>query len=396
MKLKIKFPAIVAEVVIGLILVACVPEAVEEGVNETEVVTREEEVQGEITVEENTAVPELIEPDLAQELTVIYALPDTGIAYLLTPRREPIEITSEELSQNPSALENQVLGTLTVVQSLRDELPVDTYNIILDPSGESVVYVGTTISAQFQAVIRTLPLPIPEERPIAMISSEQMCLAWNTLQICALVSTPLRDDLSRRIEEAIGNLGVDPNLFAIDRAIPDVEGDNFVAICTEQLSQEAPSYSECNASVLTAPVEIADALPSLPGDPDAIETGLLIVLEDLVLSNDAYSDRELTEPIEELNAGTYLMYDIILPEDSIIGEYDNQQISLSRVGLSSQVGADPDLYLHAVIGAPLVGEAPGGAPPDTRPEAVISNLWVKGWDGKWRCYFRWRQCPWLQ
>lgn len=332
-------------------------------------------------------------PDLATEVSVFYALPDSGIAYLLTPRQEAPGITAEELAEQPDALDNQVLATFKVVQQLSEELPVDDYTVTLDPGGEAVSFNGTSGAVLFPAVIRSLPLPLPDERPVAMISSVQMCLAWGTLQICALVSTPLPSDLVEQLDAAIQELGAEPGSFALDRSIPDVEGDGMVGICLAELIKDEPNYAECKATVLAAP--ILESLDPPTAAPDAVSTAVLVVLENLVLDNDVFSDPELTQLKGQLPPGNYLMYDIILPDDPVIGTYNEQPITASRVGLSTGVGQDPEAYLRAVIGAPLTGEAVQGAPPDG-PEAVISNLWIRGWDGVWRCYFKERQCPWLQ
>jgi hypothetical protein len=297
------------------------------------------------------------------------------------------DIKVEELTENPGALEKEALGVLKVVQQLSDELPTDDYALTLDSSGENVLFTGANAAASFPAIIRTLPLPLPESRPVAMISSVQMCLAWDSVQICALVSTPLRDDLREQLATAIQDLGSDPSLFALDRGIPDVEGDNVLDICLAELSKAQPDYTQCRASVLAAPA--LEALDPPPGVPDAINTGVLVVLEDLQLNDDVFGDPELTDLIGKLPPENFLIYDIVLPDDPVIGTYDEQRITESRAGLSPGVDQDPEFYLRAVIGAPLIGEAIIGIPPEG-PEAVISNLWI----GK-SCLFRWRQCPYL-
>jgi hypothetical protein len=391
-----------------LVLTVCGPTPAPQVIEETVVV--EKEVEKVVTVEVQKEVEKVVTPplvpevllplseeqklqgvaegngliydELAREFTVFYALPDTGIAFLLTPRREQPDIEKPE----------EVLGALSVVQQLHDELPPDTYAITLGPGQEVVRFIGAERQPEFPAVIRTLPLLVREARPVALIGSEQMCLTWETTQICALVSTPLRGDLLERLVQAVNNLGANPDLFALDRAIPDVEGRNVLADCAEALRTETPAYDKCRASVLAAPVETADALPPLPSyQESALGTGVLVVLEDL--KEDVYADPDLTQQVGSLPAGSYLMYDIVLPDDPVIGEYDEQQITRSRAGLSTGVNENTKLNLPAVIGAPIVGQAPGGAPPDDRSEDFISNLWRHRWDCHWSCYFKWWQCP---
>jgi hypothetical protein len=99
----------------------------------------------------------------------------------------------------------------------------------------------------------------------------------------------------------------------------------------------------------------------------------------LKLNDDVFSTPELTKPIGELQLGNYLMYNIRLPDDEVIDTYDDQLITVSRVGLASEAGRDFELYLRAIIGVPLVGEAIQGVPPE-RPQAIISNLVTYAWD----------------
>jgi len=358
------------------------------------------------TAEETGNPVEDFEP--AIDLSIIYALSD-GAAYVLTPRRTSPGVKAEELAGDPSALENMILGRLTVVRPLIGELPRGIYTITLDPTGETVVFAGEAGVRNFPAVIRSLPLPIPEPRPVAMISSVQMCIAWDTLQICALISTTLPDDLRQLLESGIQELGANPNSFALDRAVPDLEGDNIVKPCLDELTKQQPDYTKCPASVLAAPAVEALEPPPLPpvangagvlaapvqqAEPEVNSTAVLVVLTKLDLAEDAYTDHMLTpvSRVGEVQPGNYLMYDIILSSDQVIDTYDNQQITDSRVGLSTQVGEEPQLYLHAVIGAPLVGDPITGGPPEG-DEAVISSLWIKR-NGKWSCYLR--ECPYYR
>jgi hypothetical protein len=330
--------------------------------------------------------------ELATEYSVFYALPDQVFAYLLTPRRDSPGITAEELVANPGALENQVLGRLRVVESPTGEFQPGDYTITLEPNLEVLSFNGPTDIVRVPVVIRSLPVSLPELRPVAMISSLQMCLAWDTLQICGLVSTPLPSNLQEQLLGAIQELGADPEQFDLDRGIPDVEGDNILEPCLNDIGQEEPSYRQCRSSVLAVPA--LEPLKALPADPDAIGTSVLVVLENLILENDVFADPDFTRPIGELPPGNYVMYNIVFPEDPLVPGFENWRATLSRVGLSPGVGQDPQYYLRAIIGAPLTGDAVVGEPLE-EPEAVISNLWVRGWDGRWSCYFQWRQCPWV-
>jgi hypothetical protein len=337
-----------------------------------------------------TDTPPPSDVDLATEFSVFYALPETspdpGIAYLLTPRRESPGITAEELVANPGALQDQVLGRLRIVRqsTLQLQLPPGDYMITLAPDGEALLFTGAAGEVAVPAVIRALPIPLTD-RPVAMISSVQMCLAWDLLQICGLVSTPLPGPLIEQLNAAVEDLEVNPDSLALDRAIPDVEGDNVLDPCLAELNKDEPDYTQCPASVLAAPAR--EALPPPPSFPDAISTGVLVVLQDLELPDDVFKEPDTNDPVGLLPAGNYVMYDIVLPEDEVIDTYDEQQITVSRVGLSPVAGAEPEFYLLAIRGAPLQGTPPEG------PQAVISNLWIEGWDGIWSCYVRSWQCP---
>jgi hypothetical protein len=349
---------------------------------------------------------------LAAEHTVIYALPGTypsytpvdsgvpnlkpGIAYLLTPRRNapwakdpPIELKN---------LQDQLLGALKVVQQLIAALPPDTYAISYDPKSDpekpDIKFVGEKNTVTFAGRIDTLPAPIAVGRPVALITSRQMCFTWERTQICAEVPTPLPKELRTQLESAAAKLGV-PGLIDLDGAVPDVEGVNVLKNCESALSVEPPVYDKCTASVLAAPIIEENKVPTPPPPPDTETISASTVLEVLlpiteVVCTDVKCGTD-AQKAGDVPAGPYLMYDLVLKTDPKLTETATQ----SRVGMSSGVKSEPAFYLPAVVGASYIGQpAPG------LPEEVISNLWKCKWDNKcgcWKCscYFKWRQCPWL-
>ena len=318
--------------------------------------------------------------DLASDHTVFYAFPDTGIAFLLTPIAGGPGKTAEVLAQEPGNIQNLMLGGLTVISGFSGfPLSQGDYLITLAPDGEELQFTqlnGDVFS--FPAVIRSLPQPLSRE--LALITSSQMCLAWNRTQVCALVNAPLRSDLVQQINNAIENLGIDPASIALERAIPDVEGFNMIQRCADALANEPPSYDQCRSTVLAAPA-VADGAFDATSQAEGTYTGiaLLVVLEPL--KDQVFLDPQLTQVAEGLPNGDYLTFEVLLS-----GETPTRDEPIpTRV---AQEGPQGSFYLPAQSGGALIGDPVRGFGPSNEDEAVIANLWCKG-----RCYFKWWQCP---
>jgi hypothetical protein len=318
---------------------------------------------------------------LARQHTVLYAFPDTGVASLLTPVEKGPGLTAEELAKNPGAIQNVSLGGLTVIIQTTSKLTPDDYIITLTPDRETVRFIGSKTQASFPVVIRSLPLPVP--RPVALITSSQMCLAWDTTQICARVETPLRPDLMDQLTNAIKGLDVPLSAIALDRAIPDVEGRGMLGTCAKALSQESPDYAACRATVLAAPTVKDGAFPAPHEEGKITAIGVLLVLEKL--EEDVYRDPELTQSVGELPDGPYKTFEVLLPgEEPAPGKPVNTRVR--------QSGPAGDFYLPAVSGGVIIGTAILGSGPTNEEEAIIVNLWQSG-----RCAgFKWWQCPWIK
>jgi hypothetical protein len=314
---------------------------------------------------------------LSAENTVIYALPDSGVAFLLTPAAEWPNFSAPRLAEEPASIEKLMLGSLTVVQSLDEALPPGDYIMTLAPDGKTVIFTGGNSQAQYEAVIRELPRPVP--RPLALITAQQMCLAWGTTQICALVSTPLPDDLAERVQAAMENLGV--RAFPSSPAVPDIEGVEALERCAKALSQEPPNYGDCRSTVLASRADGAETSKRL-ADASTTAIGVLLVLQPI--REEIFLDPKLTQPTPILPVGEFATFEVKYPDDPQIDE----GIFETRVLQSGEAG---DFYLPSISGAVIIGDPVLGDGPSNEDETIIANLWVDS-----VCYFKRWQCPWLQ
>lgn len=329
--------------------------------------------------------------DLARDNTVIYANNDLanssgtglGAAYLLTPSFISIDISTDALASEPGAIENQMLGGLTVVEQMHSSLPVDDYVITLDEGDDLqpvVRFTGANNSAEFPGVIRQMPFPVP--RPVALITAVQMCLTWNNLQICALVDTPPQTWILNRIQTAVVNLGASPEDYVLQLTVPDIEGVDALNRCAEALLSDPPDYSKCLANVLAAPS--VDDLPPPPDRPSGeYHLGVMAALEPI--QEEVYLEPELLNLIGVLASGDYRIIEIILDTDPVA---PTERALLTRVGFINPSGEG--VYLPSVSRGTIVGQEVGGAGPQDGTEAIITNLWVRGC-----CFFKDWQCSWL-
>jgi len=89
----------------------------------------------------------LKEVSLLEEQTVVYALPDRGAVFLLTPSAKGPGHSAGEIAKDPALIKGQVLGRLKVVQQLHPELPPDDYAITLAPNGTNPQFLCTLLRA---------------------------------------------------------------------------------------------------------------------------------------------------------------------------------------------------------------------------------------------------------
>lgn len=340
---------------------------------------------------------------LAVENTVIYALPesDGGVVFLLTPALSSLGFSSKELAAAPDKYTDRMLGGLTVVRQVNNELPAlppDDYVITLSPDRSKVIFTGAQARFEFPSVIRSLPQILP--RSVALITASQMCLAWDVTQVCALVDSPLPGNWIQPLQDATQNLQVDAGRFDLERAVPDIEGVWELQDCASALSPigtgQEPDYTACGATVLAVPA-VTDGAFLLPSDtqvpPGAgIGIGLVVGLRDVV--EEVFLDPQLAVPSIRGNcveyespclpSGDYLTYEVRLKGDPEI----NGGIFERRVLLLGPAGEE--FYLPAISGGVIIGTPVWSSGPSNRNEAVITNLWIRG-----RCFFKRRQCPWL-
>jgi len=71
-----------------------------------------------------------------------------------------------------------------------------------------------------------------------------MCIAWDTLQICANVSTPLRGDMMEQLVVAIQELGANP-IRSRSTVLSRSRGRHVVKPCLVELTKQQPDYTKC-------------------------------------------------------------------------------------------------------------------------------------------------------
>lgn len=351
----------------------------------------------------------------APEHTTLYALPGPGLVYLFSAYQIPADLRTDKQAVSGS-LDNMVLGILFVTDAASD-LPTSflrpgVYVITLGQAGNLVNFIGAKDSREVQADIRTFKSDLVAARPFALISSEQMCLSWDALQVCARQRTPLPEQLQDDLQKAALSLGASPELFASERGILDIEGVNNLERCAEAVKER--KFTDCQPSILVAPIsqnglkappppEFAPLkssradLASLAPAP-RLETGqaglvgIAVVFAETI--EEVYRDPALTQRAPNLPADAYLLYDILFTSDPQIGTNDGQPITLSRVEL--RLSPAVKYYLPDVRNVPLLGTSVNSTPPaDAEPEAAAVHLLIKAF-GRQICLFKARECPGLR
>ncbi|MFZ1554245.1 MAG: hypothetical protein WAV53_22830, partial [Anaerolineae bacterium] len=279
----------------------------------------------------------------APERTTVYTEPGRGAIYLLNVFIIPEALRSVDLALS-GALDNQVLGVLYVTPAAAD-LPSDylapgVYVLALGPNGKLLNFFGQAGEPKAQADLRTFKSDLVMAQPFALISSEQMCLAWDALQVCVRQRTPLPVEFQNVLAKAAVGLGVSPELFAIERGMFDIEGVNNLQRCADAVQER--KFEACEPSILVAPInrDGLDAKPPPEYDPlksgkaplaaparapltEIAQAGLIgvaVVFSETI--EEVYRDAELTKPAPSLPADAYLMYDILFASDPQVGTND--------------------------------------------------------------------------
>jgi hypothetical protein len=322
---------------------------------------------------------------LFDEYTVAYPLPDIPAAFLLTPSARGPDHSAREIAQDPSLIEGQVLGQCKIVQQLHPKLPPSDYEITLARDGETVVFTGVDGSqVEYGAVIRELPQPVPG--PTALITASQIGLAWGQTQICALMETPLPEELTQRLREAIkhlqeaGILKAGEEAFALTRAIPSALGRAQTTEGTQPSGQPEGGV-ESLATTLVMPTVRDGAFPP-PSETEAITgIGLFTALTDIEL--EVFYDVELKEPAGFLPAGDYLYLEVRLDD----AQPTPGQVYEARGRL---LGPPGDFYVPILGGLPVIGQPLRGSGPAGQDEVIILNLEVAS-----RCRLKVRTRCWI-
>lgn len=351
----------------------------------------------------------------APEQTTLYALPGIGLIYALNtvdlaPADRKIGLAAD------GQLDNVVLGALFVTDAAAGD-PADyfkpgVYVIALGSQGRLVNYFSQDGKREAPADLRTFKSDLVAARPFALISSEQVCLTWDALQVCARQRTPLPQPFQNDLGKAAEQLGVPPGWFAIERGIFDIEGVNNLQRCADAIKNGA--FADCQPSILVAPINEEGLKAPPPPDYDPLtggraplaalarapraETaqagliGVAVVFSETI--EDVYNDPQLTARAASLPADAYLVYDVVFGSDPQIGVNNGQPITLSRVEL--RVSPLRKFYLPDVRNIPLLGTAVNSNPPaDVGSEAAAVHLLLRIF-GRQICVFKARECPSLR
>ncbi|MBK6432338.1 hypothetical protein [Candidatus Amarolinea dominans] len=253
----------------------------------------------------------------APERTTVYTEPGRGAIYLLNVFIIPEALRSVDMALS-GALDNQVLGVLYVTPAAAD-LPPDylapgSTSWRLAPTASCSTSSARRAGLKAQADLRTFKSDLVMAQPFALISSEQMCLAWDALQVCVRQRTPLPVEFQNVLAKAAVGLGVSPELFAIERGMFDIEGVNNLQRCADAVQER--KFEACEPSILVAPInrDGLDAKPPPEYDPlksgkaplaaparapltEIAQAGLIgvaVVFTETI--EEVYRDAELTKP----------------------------------------------------------------------------------------------------
>jgi len=350
----------------------------------------------------NDPTNEIVPSDLAPEHSAVYALPDRGVAFFLTPPRDFVDRTFPDIDVSKLAtdlwqLAHRMIGGLTVVLGdvARTELggeeglPPDHYVLTVDDSGTRVRLVGgrkpdgSHNEFEVPLIVRELDYRFP--RPVALVSAVQQCInATATFQLCPQIVTP-PEDISRQLSKELERLTdreyrplVPSELVAFDRATPDIEGIDGIERCIKVLDQEPPRYNECLPTIIGAPLK--SPFEARSEESRAITNVSIAVLTTLEpIRYQQYEDVTLARSVAELPRDVWLVSAVKLPEDRIIR--GNEHLRAARVRLEGPSNRDtlPKVYLPAVIGVQAIGRV-GQEPRAQSPETAIL-AWYIDWFG---------------
>jgi hypothetical protein len=350
---------------------------------------------------------------LATDLTILYALPDSGAVLLYTPPLEPPLSAPEEIQQIDQPL---MIGGLTVVQAeVFPELPAQNYLVTITKDGQEIellwldeggqgglqaapgvlaaafparrsALIPHGATAQFPMVVRSLAFPFPQ--PLTFITARQLCTNSGTAQVCLLVTLLPGSELQGKIDSALPQLssafGLDPAALSLELAVPDMEGQEAFVRCTKGITNHnPPKYSECLSNVLSIPMKAGASLPALPlPDPrfsSAESLGVLLVFTQQI--ENVYSDPFLQNPNlvdgqSVLPPGSYLLYGLIHPDDPLVGAPDGPQASYARVWLHGLSGESVvDYYIPSYYNVEVLGQYfSGNASLEGLEQSIILNL----------------------
>jgi hypothetical protein len=329
---------------------------------------------------------------LAPEHTVVYTLPGSGVAFMVTPPSAFAEGEEDRFIERPALLSNYLLAGLTVVQDSPLHLPAqagegpDHYVLRVSDDGSRVELLSrdtdpdTGLPEPVELIIRRMTVPL--SRPTALITAGQICVnPTATVQACAQLASPPPPEVLNPLLDGISRLQeVFPEVneadFALDRAVPDIEARNGIGPCMEALAKEPPDYAGCQPTVIIAPLVNPEG-SFADDDGQARRIGLLRALRDLEV--DAFADPELTNSTFRVFAGIYQVFEVRRDDDEFVRGNDNLRWTRTwHQGVADgQPGQVTIVYTPSLSGWRPVGRDVSGRTPEI-DEAIIINGVIDG------------------
>lgn len=307
----------------------------------------------------------------------IYDDPAAHRIWLLTPAANLPDLAARDLPQRPDITGKLALGGLTIIRDAEEDVLRPDYYIITFIGGEMVLSGTDNQPYRFRAFVRELPVKLPQ--PLALISAQQICIAWNATMVCGAIKAAPEPAFQERLRNALRGLEVVEGDFDLNAAIPHLQGSAAQYRCAEALGHEPPNYTDCWANLLVAPALKNDPVRLANGRGIRTRIGVLDALTDV--EDAIFSDANLTMPVDRLPAGRYLIDEELFNDDRPIA----RDTYITRIRLSGPAGT---FYLPAVGGAGLLGQVVFGPPPSGNDAFSTRSLVVNG-----RCFFNIQECP---
>jgi len=293
--------------------------------------------------------------------------------------QQSISILLTPAAKLPQPIGGAVLGGMTVLRAVHD-LPADRYVITLDEPNQKLRLIsGNGTILTLPAAVRRLLVPLA--RPQALFSSSQICLAWETTEICGQINLGLdKDTINQPLAPEVvlrQGFGLNPEVFDLGQSVTLAAGVQELETCARAFVLNRGAYDGCRSLVLAVPLRADNAVPS-PLGPGTTIIGLVVVRQDI--REETYTAPTRTSAFHDrLPSGPYLVVEVPQSDDKPLAN----QVRTTWIALMDQ---NRQLYfLPAVNLTGLLGEPRDPPSPDA---SVGASLILRN-----RCFFNVYQCP---